>query len=247
MGPAAWIEKKGTCTEIGNRNREIGSLNKELRMVNARLRKLQKWLYSQPLEDAPVMNDIMDSIFVNRELKNRAQRIADIKTYANALIFLEENNLSSIEDLADTLDGMQQRQYDISGSIKKLDHRMSSLEKHISAAEIHKATASIYSKYISLAPKNQAAYKAKHAEAVKSYETSQEYLKRVLNGRTSIPTKTWKKEREKLLWERYALAEQYYDLKDDVRNAEVLRRGVERIMDEIEPTQLKTQIHEIEL
>jgi len=56
-----------------------------------------------------------------------------------------------------------------------------------------------------------------------------------------LSTRLCQAEREKLLSERYALTEQYYDLKDDVRNVEVLRRSAESLISGIEQDSEQTR------
>jgi len=62
--------------------------------------------------------------------------------------------------------------------------------------------------------------------SISAHDTAHKYLTGVLNGRTSIPAKDWKAEREKLLSERYGLCDKYFSLKDDVRSIEKLKRGM---------------------
>ena len=45
-----------------------------------------------------------------------------------------------------------------------------------------------------------------------------------------MPIKTWTAEQSKLIAEKFALCEEYYNIKDDVRNVEVLRKGAENMM-----------------
>ncbi|MCL2250232.1 MAG: hypothetical protein FWC13_13325, partial [Oscillospiraceae bacterium] len=79
------------------------------------------------------------------------------------------------------------------------------------------------------------AFKVKNSASITAHDTAHKYLTGVLNGRTSIPAKAWKAEREKLMSERLGLCDKYFSLKDDVRSMEKLHRGVERIMDEVIP------------
>jgi len=234
MGKAIWMEKKGVRTELGDINRNVDGWNKEIRQINARIKKLKAWLYKQPIEDAPSINDVLKSISDTQHLKSRAQKIQNLQNLANVISFLTVNNIGSIEQLADKLAGMHQEQYDIAGALKKQERRLTTLDEHLLQASIFHKTKKIYKKYTRLDPKNRASYKAKHAEELNSYETSVKYLKDHLNGRTAIPEKAWKVEREKQQKERYALAEQYYDLKDDVKNVEIIRRGAERVMSSLE-------------
>ena len=47
--------------------------------------------------------------------------------------------------------------------------------------------------------------------------------------------------------ERYALCEEYYKLKDDVKSVEYLRRGAENIMNNETPEQTRTRTQDISL
>ena len=56
------------------------------------------------------------------------------------------------------------------------------------------------------------------------------YLKDVLNGRTGIPTKAWKAARDKLTADRKTLNLRYVKLKDEVKEAEQIRKSVYSIL-----------------
>lgn len=58
------------------------------------------------------------------------------------------------------------------------------------------------------------------------------YLDGVMNGRTGIPLKAWKAEQEKLTAERKELSHRYLALKDEVKEAEQIRKGVYAILRE---------------
>lgn len=88
----------------------------------------------------------------------------------------------------------------------------------------------LYKKYKSLDPKKRDAFYDKHPEKIELYENAKEYLTAVMNGKTSIPIKVWKAELEKLTAERFLLCDDYYRLKDEVKNVEVLRYGTESII-----------------
>jgi len=51
-----------------------------------------------------------------------------------------------------------------------------------------------------------------------------------MNGKTGIPLKAWKAERVKLTADRGILNLEYISLKDEVKEAEQIRRGVNNII-----------------
>ena len=64
-----------------------------------------------------------------------------------------------------------------------------------------------------------------------------------MNGKTSIPLKAWKAERDK---QKKELTRQYYALKDEVKEVELIRRNVYSILMEENGREHPTRKHEHE-
>ena len=62
------------------------------------------------------------------------------------------------------------------------------------------------------------------------FTTAKDYLKGVMNGKTTIPTKAWKDEYTKLTAERKTLNQRYLALKEEVKEAEKIRKSVYSIL-----------------
>ncbi|MDO4567487.1 MAG: hypothetical protein Q4B99_00870 [Clostridia bacterium] len=62
------------------------------------------------------------------------------------------------------------------------------------------------------------------------FTAAKNYLKGVMNGKTAIPTKAWKTEYAKLTAERKTLNQRYLALKDEVKEAEQIRKSVYTIL-----------------
>ena len=78
------------------------------------------------------------------------------------------------------------------------------------------------------------------------YEAAERYLNAVMNGKTSIPLKAWKAERDKLNGEKKELNRQYYALKDEVKEVGQIRRNVYSILREENGREQQTRKHEHE-
>ena len=81
-------------------------------------------------------------------------------------------------------------------------------------------------------PKKQEAFYEAYRMELTHYEAAGRYLDGVMNGRTGIPLKAWKAERDKLTAERKELSRRYLALKDEVKEAEQIRKGVYSILRE---------------
>ena len=223
---------KGIATERGNINREINDINKELRQVRARIRKAKDWLYTQPIENAPTMISIMSNIADSKNLNNRFRKIADLKTQAKILTFLQGNNITDMEQLTNKVVKMNEEFYEVSNKIKAADRRLETLAQHIAQYDNYKTHKAVYDKYKQLDPKKRDAFYDKHSEKIQLFENTGQYLTEVMNGKTGVPIKTWQAEQTKLTAERFSLCEGFYRLKDEVRSVEVLRKGAERLINE---------------
>ena len=91
----------------------------------------------------------------------------------------------------------------------------------------HKA---VHRQYQEQKPKKQAAFAEQHHAQITLLEAAERYLKGVMNGRTSLPIKAWKAEREKLMDEKKRLNREYTLLKDETAAVERIRKNVNEIM-----------------
>jgi hypothetical protein len=235
---ASQMEKRGIRTERGDRNREIGITNKELGQLRARITKAKNDLYALPIIDAPTMVSIMSHIADGKNLNTRYQKIANLKTQANVLIFLQQNNVFDMAQLVEKVEKMNTEFYEVSNNLKKIDRRLETLNTHLAQCDNLNRNRATYKKYKELDPKKRETFYEKYSDEIRSYEAAKEYLDAVMNGRPGFPVKEWTTERDKLTAERFTLCEDYYRLKDETRSVELLRKGAENIMrDSITVTQ----------
>ena len=127
---------------------------------------------------------------------------------------------------------MYGKQRGIAEKLKPIDRRLKTLDEHISNAEKYFQYRDIYRKYKQQKPKKQGAFYESHRMELTHYEAAERYLDAVMNGKTGIPLKAWKAERDKLNGEKKELTRQYYALKDEVKEVEQIRRNVYRILRE---------------
>lgn len=242
MGVAAFqMEKRGIRTQRGDINRRVQLDNKMLRQLRSRISKLKSGLdeslaavgsLSIPSYPIPYINlvDILTGILEKPEEKTRYQKIADLKTVAKAIAFLQQHGIADMSGLRDKVEEMRGRQGAVSDRLKKVERRMKTLDEHILHAENYFKHRDIYREYKQQKPNKQDAfYQLHHAEII-LYEAAERYLHRVMNGRASIPLKSWRAESAFLVAEKQSLYREYSRLKEEVREAEVIRKSVEKVM-----------------
>ena len=93
--------------------------------------------------------------------------------------FWHFSKASIMAGLDEKFKSMIGEQLDIQGKLKPVERRLGTLKKHLEQADI-------YFKYKGKKPLTE-------AEQI-LFTTAKDYLKGVMNGKTTIPTKTWKEE-----------------------------------------------------
>ena len=222
LGVAAFqMEKRGIRTERGNINREIEITNQRLRQLKARIVKLQNWLKEEVENTAPpTLADVIQSILSRREQTGKSYRyqsIGNLKAAAKMLNFLTANKIMDMAGLDEKFKSMIGEQTDIREELKPIERRLSTLKKHIEQSDIYLK------------------YKGKKALTDSEeilFTAAKNYLIGIMNGKTTLPTKAWKAEYAKLTAERNGLNQRYLSLKDEVKEAEQIRRGVYDLMRE---------------
>jgi hypothetical protein len=226
------MERRGIRTNRGNINREVEVTNSEIRQLRARINKLKAWLTEESKSTEPSIQDVFASILRGNGSKAYWRRNADLKTASQILIFIQANNIYEMEGLRKTVGNTVGRQTAIGGKLNKMDRRMKTLDEHIRQSGVYAECKPFYDQYRQTKPKKQAAYYETHRDKIVLFEAAERYIKGVMNGRPGLPVREWKTERAKLTAERKTLSQEYFKLKEEVRQAEIIRRNVEDVMRE---------------
>ena len=238
---ATRMERKGFRTERGDRNREIAVTNSQIRHLRARITKVKDWVIAQPLTGALDIGDMMRAVNDAQNMKSQWQRIRNLQRAAKVLIFIQQNGIYSVEQLADKVEALYKKQHDLAVEVKAKERRIATLNVHLASVDTLNQHKAVYRKYKSLDPKKREGYFKKHTEEIAQYRYAYDYIKGVLNGRTDIPEKKWRIEIKTLLAERYELVDEYYKISDDVKNVEALRRGANQLMRDVAPARTTTR------
>ena len=235
LGPAAsQMERKGIRTERGNRNREVNNINRQLRQLRARLKRVTDWLEEESNNDTePNLQDVIHNILYGGGAKTNRQKVRAIQTAADVLAFLQSNHITGMAGLQEKVTAMR-RQFDsVRDKLKKTERRLGVLDEHIKQAEIFKEHKAVYLRYQQEQnQKKKAAFYDKHTEGIILYEAAKRYLDAHMNGKSGLPVRAWRAEREKLTAEKNRLYREYTALREDTRKVEQIKRSVEDLLSE---------------
>ena len=253
LGVAAHqMEQRGIKTERGNINRKVEITNKELRQLKARITKLENWIKEETNNPKPpTLYDIISDIL------NRKSGIYSLKSAANMLMFLTDNNISDMSDLENKVDLMHKRQSTFLGRLKPVERQLKTLDEHIKQADNYKKYKAVSRHYNDLYSEYQSAQNATglfaKSKAQKAldfannyyesnrteltlFNAAERYIKDVMQGRYDPkklpPITKWKAEFKTLSADKDLIYREYYSLKDEVKEVEKVRRQVEGILRE---------------
>jgi len=253
LGAAAHqMEKRGIKTERGNINREIEITNKRLRQLKRRISKLQTWLDKERTNDKPPM---LADVITNILEQQGEYGLNRLKSAAEMLVFLRENQIQNFAELDDKLKETVCDQVSIQQQFKPIDRRLNTLDEHIKHCGNFKQYRSFKVQYEKLNTEYKTLKKFKafgakrkaqkafdtandyHREnkwQIIAFETAEQYLKDVLQDRFDPkklqPITKWKAEKVKSLGEKTRLNGEYKKLKSDVDKVSKIRSSVDKIL-----------------
>ena len=235
LGAAAHqMEKRGIRTGRGDINRQARITNTEWRQLKARISKLQNWLKEEMKNpEPPTLADVIQEILSRREQtgkSGRYQSIGNLKAAAKLLNFLTANDIKDMAGLAEKAGAMCGKQMAVQNELKPIERRLKVLNEHIRQADTYMQFREVYRQYRQQKPGKREAFAAVHRMEIVRYEEADRYLKGVMNGKTALPIRAWKAEHAELTTEKRRLYQRYNSLKDEVREIEKIRKGVEDIL-----------------
>ena len=139
-------ENENLLTELQN---ILAELNHEVSAIVLNHEDLSPCIGSV-LEDTPSIADVFGYINSWKDLSTRSQRLRNIKDMAAILNFHAEYKTYDMADIAIKAEQMHLESLDITKAVKKIDHRLSTLDKHLAHVDIVTAHRKIVKKFTSL-------------------------------------------------------------------------------------------------
>lgn len=200
MGPAVTqMERRGIETNIGNLNRDIKAANRMMRAIRKTISSLRDWITDilevgkealaelEAQKASPNLGQLLGD-YLNLRKAERSEwsrygqqkgTAEDLKAVSQALIYLKEHNLCTLEDLDTALQGVNENAREIHSQMKKAEKRMkviAGIQKAVADCQSHQA---VRDKYLSIGWKaRKEAYAESHKDELDSYNKAYRYLKK---------------------------------------------------------------------
>ena len=205
MGAAVCqMEKRGIQTDIGNLNRDIKAANSLMQSIRQMVRHLKGWITDLKEKKAALMEALEQAKeptipeLLSRYLEQRSEErsgwtakgqlkgtVGDFNKVQEAMRFLREQEISTVENLDAHLDEISAKVLSIRGSVKKSEKRIKAIDTMLSYIANYEATKPVHAEYAAIGWKGKKEkFATAHREELDAYNAAVRYLKANLNGTT---------------------------------------------------------------
>ena len=231
---ASQMERKGIETERGNINREISLTNKILAEIKAKIKSLKHWIEQFIAEKSePAKSESLIELLNRRstETISHWQKLRDLKAVSKAVVYLQNNNIFTIPQLDEKIDGLRENYYSVRRNLKKTENKISDLSEKLKQAEIYRKYRPVYKEYLSQKPKKKERFYNEHTADLILYNAAVKFLKRNFNH-GKLPVDEWKEQIERLTPKKQSLYADMYKLRDEVKTVEDIKKHLDAITQE---------------
>ena len=238
MGPAAsQMERRGIATEKGDINRQIAADNKLLKEIKARITRLYNWTKEQAAQprggDSVLAQLYQAQAEVNAsKAKSRSGKVKALKANAALFNFLQQNGISSMEQLYQKVEAMNSDYYELRGQIASAERRISTLTERLEMWLQYQQIKPVRQGLDKVKPAKREQYQQEHEAELASFDTAARYLDDLKSSGETITPKAWKTEVEKLTTQKDLDYQKMRAMRDDLKAVESLRRTAERLVSE---------------
>ena len=240
------MEKRGIQTNIGNLNREIRAANRLMKSIRQLIHNLKGWiaelgekrkelLAQKPAEEVTLLpNLLMKYMEIRKEERKDWTRAGqnrgtsqDLKAVSEALSYLRQKGLSTVEDLEAFLESSGKSAADYRNQMKPKEARSKVIDGILASRTDCKECKPVYEKYQKIFfKKTKEKFKQEHPEVAR-YEKATAYLAKHPDDKDSTQ-KELQEEQETLLSEIAELKVPLTEVQEDLKKLRDIRYWVRK-------------------
>lgn len=225
------MEAKGIATDKGERNRWIRSANAMLRTLREKIKALTGWLEeihaeldkTQSPTLAALLADYCDAR--NAVAWSRKAKVSNLKRFAAAAAYLQENSLYTLDDLQNHLDLLRKRLHSEKSNLDAKHSRMKELRELLIYAEQYERFKPIHDQLGAIKWKTKREqFKAKHESELRQFYLAR---RKLTDG---IQTTEWQRELDALEQDCEDEYAKYKPLRDEMKKLLDVKYCVDRAL-----------------
>ena len=225
------MEAKGIATDKGERNRWIRSANAMLRTLREKIKALTGWLEeiraeldkSQQPTLAALLTDYYDAR--NAGAWSNKAKISNLKRFAAAAAYLQENSLHTLDDLQTRLDSLNTRLRSVKSNLDAKHSRMKELRDLLRYADQYERSKPVHDQLNAIKWKSKREqFKVEHESELRQFYLAR---RKLTDG---IHTAKWQRELDALEQECEAEYAKYKPLRDEMKTLLDVKHCVDRAL-----------------
>ena len=238
---ATQMEKKGIATDRGNINREIKHHNKILREISRRIKALLNWIRGIGKEEKVENENIKSTlpskenlleIFENLIRKNADKNNADLEKYIESYQLLKEKNITSINQLKESITNLRDKNYKTTRVLKDTEKKIDKKTQLIDQSEKYLKYKDTYKAYTKTKRSRQEDFYNEHNAELILFESAKKYLKEHLGESKTLAISKWKSELATMKKEKKSLYNQILEIREKVEQAEKVKTCIEQLQEQ---------------
>ena len=232
MGVAATqMEYRGIYTEKGTVNREIAAQNRLLKEIKARITRLYSWTKQQAAqpEQKPSILEQFQQAQAAAQPTTRYGKVKALKESAALFSFLQENGISSMQELHTKVTAMQTEYYGLRGEISATARQIDGLNKRLSMWKQYSNSRPVRQRLTALKPRARKKFQNSHSVELALYDAAVRYLDELKTSGEKITPKHWQTEMECLTTQNSARYQQMKAMRKDIQTVEKIRKTADEL------------------
>lgn len=253
-GPAVrQMEARGIPTDKGDLNRWIKATNALVCDLKKKIAALFGWLKEVRQElskpQAPNLAEVLGAYYGGRNAGAYSARAksGNLKQYAEAVNFLTENRLYSVEDLEARVEAHSDKVNGLKVSMDTKSKRMKELQGLLESADSYKRLKPVHDELNAIKWKGRREkFKEAHDGDLRLFYMARRKLDAHFSSDGKLPLTAWRQEHDRLRREYEADYAQYKPLRADLMKLLQVKSCVDTALRQREQTQKRTKKHEHE-
>ncbi len=233
LGPAVTqMEKRGIETDMGNLNREIKQINRALLAIRKLIADLQSWIAelrekrNRLIEEMrkPTLPELLTQYLDSRRDERsdwsvsgqRKGTTMDLKKVSHAVVYLQEHEITTVEDLQKHLSEKEAASNEFSNTIRGKEKRIRDVQALLKAWDSVSRLEALHKQYKGIGwKKKQEKFYQEHKSELDEYGKADRLLRKFFPNK-KIPVSTLQKELDTLSAEVEALRPELDAVKADL-------------------------------
>lgn len=171
---------------------------------------------------------------------SRNARIGNLKNFAEAINYLTEKGITTLEDLEAHIAAQSKRTEAINTSMKAKRTRLNELKELLRLVDLYRDTKPIYDKWKGIRWKGKREkFELEHEGDLRTFHMARRKLDKYRSPAGKIPAHVWEQEQARLQQEYKAEYEKYRPIEDDLRRLQQVKRNADTALRHQEQTRQK--------